>query len=124
MSITSEIRDGLLTVHQTPDGDRIRIALAGELDLSNAETAEARLLEALGSSQDVVLDLEELEFIDSTGISLLVMAMRIKESGLSFVPCGSQEVRRVLSLTGLEERMRLDVGASAEEELPPALPAA
>lgn len=122
--IKSETKDGLLTVRQAPDGDRIRIALDGELDLSNAEAVEAPLLEALGSNRDVVIDLSKLEFIDSTGISLLVMAIRIKESGLSFIPCDSPEVRRVLNLTGLDERMRLYVGSAAKEELPPALPAA
>lgn len=125
--IKSEIKDGLLTVRQSSDGDRICIALDGELDLSNAQTVEAPLLAALGSGQDVLVDLSQLEFIDSTGISLLVMALKIKESGLSFLPCESDEVRRLLDLTGLDQRMRFTTAPPAvpvEEETPPALPAA
>lgn len=124
--IKSEIQDGLLTVRQRPDGDRICIALDGELDLSNAATVEAPLLAALGSGQEVLVDLSKLEFIDSTGISLLVMAMKIKENGLSFLPCESDDVRRLLDLTGLDQRMRFTTAPAvlAEEETPPALPAA
>lgn len=118
----SEIQDGLLTVRQTPEGGRVRVALEGELDLAGVKTAEESLLNAFTSGGDVLVDLDKLEFIDSTGISLLVMALRMKESGLSFVPSGSAEVARLLSLTGLDERM---VFAPAEETLspPPAPPA-
>ncbi|HEX5984317.1 MAG TPA: STAS domain-containing protein [Solirubrobacterales bacterium] len=109
-------------MRQTPDGGRIRLALDGELDLSNVATVEAPLLDALGSGKEVVVDLGQLEFIDSTGISLLVMAMKIRESGLSFVPCRSLEVRRVLNLTGLDERMPFEAADRAAEGSP-SLPA-
>ena len=121
--IKSETKDGLLTVRTGPDGDRICIALEGELDLSNAETVEATLLATLGSDKEVLVDLGKLEFIDSTGISLLVMALKIKESGLSFLPCESDEVRRLLDLTGLDQRMRFTTAPPAmlsEEEIPAA----
>jgi anti-sigma B factor antagonist len=102
----SEAQDGLLTVRHTPEGDRIRVVIEGELDLSCAETAEKALLGATADGKDVLVDLSGLEFIDSTGISLLVMVMRIKETGLSFVPSASAEVERLLGLTGLDERMK------------------
>lgn len=130
--IKSEIQDGLLTVRQMSEGDRVRVAFEGELDLASVKTAEASLLDALGSGGDVLVDLGKLEFIDSTGISLLVMALRMKENGLSFVPSESAEVRRLLNLTGLDERMRFAaveeplsaVSSPPDEDLPPVLPAA
>ena len=106
MPISNPEVDGLLTVHQSSEGDRIRVAIEGELDLSCAETAETALLKATADGKDVLIDLSGLEFIDSTGISLLVMIMRIKETGLSFLPSASAEVQRLLSLTGLDERMK------------------
>ena len=45
------------------------VALAGELDLANAATAEASSSRLSGGSRRVV-DLRQLEFIDSTGIAL------------------------------------------------------
>ncbi|HEX2264808.1 MAG TPA: STAS domain-containing protein, partial [Solirubrobacterales bacterium] len=65
--IDNEIQDGLLAVQQTSEGSRVRLALRGELDLSNAPTAEKGIEEAFASEMDVLIDLGPLEFIDSTG---------------------------------------------------------
>lgn len=102
----SEVRDGLLVVHHVVEPDSIRLALHGELDLSNAKTLELSLAEAFASGKKVVIDLGELEFLDSTGISLLVMALGRPDAGkLSFLPSLSLEVSRLLKMTGLDARM-------------------
>jgi anti-anti-sigma factor len=102
----SKVQDGLLHVHQIVAADQVRLALHGELDLANAKTLETSLLEAFASEKDVVVDLGKLEFLDSTGVSLLVAAMaRPDASKLSFLPSESLEVGRLLSLTGLDARM-------------------
>jgi len=96
----------LLVVEQLEEGQRIRYCLRGELDLSNAGTAELMLEEALNSKRPVLIDLSKLEFLDSTGIALLVTALgRPDARRIQFVPSESAGVRRVLSLTGLEERL-------------------
>jgi anti-anti-sigma factor len=105
-----EIADGTLVVRTAVDGDNQVVSLCGELDLANAGTAEATLEDALGSDgAQVVVDMSELEFIDSTGIALLVTA--IGKDGdatrVRFVPSASPAVTRVLELTGLAERLPL-----------------
>jgi len=83
----TEFQDGLLMVRQTDEGAFIRLALQGELDLSNAKTLETSLQDALASGTHVLVDLGKLEFLDSTGVSLLVMAMKDKEANrLTFLP--------------------------------------
>lgn len=106
--INSKIQDGLLMVHRTDEGAFIRLALHGELDLSNAKTLETSIQEALTSGSHVLVDLSKLEFLDSTGISLLVMAIKEQDEGkLTFLPSESPTVCRLLKLTGLEERLGL-----------------
>ena len=103
-----QVHDGLLGVQQSSDGERLRLAFAGELDLANAETAESTLREALASGKDVVVDLAGLEFLDSTGVAMLVTAMRqVDGKRLSFLPSEHETVRRLLKLTGLDEWMGL-----------------
>jgi anti-sigma B factor antagonist len=103
-----QVHDGLLAIHQAADGDRLRLALRGEMDLANAETADTVIREALASGKAVVIDLGKLEFIDSTGISVLVMVLQSGSGAeLTFLPSEHQSVRRLLSLTGLDERMGL-----------------
>jgi stage II sporulation protein AA (anti-sigma F factor antagonist) len=104
--VDSRTRDGLLVVEQVEEGERIRCCLEGELDLSNAGTAELMLEEALHSKRLVLIDLSRLEFLDSTGIALLVTAIgRPDARRIQFIPSETPGVRRVLGLTGLEERL-------------------
>lgn len=115
-----ETSDGTLRLSVAENGSEHVISLAGELDLANAATAEAALDAALEAADSVVVDMRKLEFIDSTGIALLVRAMgRNSDSvGLGFVPSEFDAVSRVLELTGVAERMRsVDGRGSAADGL-------
>ena len=81
--------------------------MRGELDLSTAPELEGPLDEALETdSGSVLIDLSNCEFIDSTGIALIVRAwQRLDggENGRALVLCSqNDQVRRVLEITGLE----------------------
>jgi anti-anti-sigma factor len=93
-----------LTAYLVDEGDGVcRIRLAGELDLSGREIADDAL-RAVDGASEVVLDLSELEFIDSMGIHFVVLAYeRAQRAGytLTIVPGGPQ-VTRVFSLVGLD----------------------
>ena len=83
------------------------ISVSGELDLSTAPELEGPLDEVLdGGSGSVLIDLSRCEFIDSTGIALIVRAWQRLDgdgSGRSLVICTqNNQVRRVLEITGLE----------------------
>jgi anti-anti-sigma factor len=101
----SEIADGTLLVRTEKNGDTRTIALCGELDLANASTAESALRDLLEAGVPVVVDMRELEFIDSTGIAMLVSALNDDEPRIKFIPSSAPAVSRVLELTGLAERM-------------------
>ena len=102
-----QVHDGLLVVQQMSEGERLRLALSGEMDLANTETAAVTLREALASGRSVVVDLAKLEFLDSTGLAMLVTSIREAGEQLSFLPSEHAAVRRLLSLTGLDARMNL-----------------
>jgi anti-sigma B factor antagonist len=105
-----EISDGTLVVRTTRNGGSHVVALCGELDLANASTAETALEASLDDNgAPVIVDMRELEFIDSTGIALLVSALSHNEdeTRISFLPSPAPEVTRVLELTGLAERLPL-----------------
>ena len=96
-------------------GDRV-IRVGGELDLATVPTLEEELEAAIsGPSEQVVVDLSDLEFIDSTGIAVLVRAMvdGDGESRLRFVPSRAEAVSRVLDVTGVAERMELAEGIAS-----------
>jgi anti-anti-sigma factor len=83
------------------------ISVRGELDLSTAPELEGPLDQALESGEgSVLVDLSQCEFIDSTGIALIVRAWQRLNSGENsriLVLCSqNDQVRRVLEITGLE----------------------
>ncbi|HEY5708386.1 MAG TPA: STAS domain-containing protein [Solirubrobacterales bacterium] len=104
-----DIADGTLVVRTAKNDGTHTIALCGELDLANASTAEVALEELLNEGAPVVVDMRELEFIDSTGIALLVAALGRgdEETRVRFIPSTAPAVTRVLELTGLAERLPL-----------------
>ena len=81
------------------------VAVEGELDMNTAAALERELEGPLDSAQKpLLIDLSRCEFIDSTGIALLVRSWQAFESNGSFALCGvGDQVKRVLDITGLEE---------------------
>jgi anti-anti-sigma factor len=104
-------------VDQKSDENALVLTVSGELDLATCPELEEQLGQAFASGAKlVIVDLRELEFIDSTGLSVLVKAhQQAQESGARFgLVNGGSQVRRLLSLTGLAERLPV---ADAPEEL-------
>jgi anti-anti-sigma factor len=87
-----------------PDDGRVLVRLAGELDISTAPILERHLHEALGGGRRLVVDLRGLDFMDSTGLTLLVRWGRGAEQDgyqLALVR-GDPRVHRLFELTGLD----------------------
>lgn len=90
------------------------IAVRGELDMSTAPELESRLEEALAAEVDVLLDLSACEFIDSTGIALIVRAWQQIDrkaggegSSRMVLSCSNDQVRRLLKITGVEDSISM-----------------
>jgi anti-anti-sigma factor len=90
--------------------------LAGELDRSNIATAKQAL--AIAAKADpglLVFDLYELEFLDSSGIALLVDLTKVRDAAaLRIVPSPTREVTRMLDLTGIGSLIQVVTDAEAE----------
>lgn len=93
------------------------VAPRGELDLASCRQLEEELERVSRSAPPlIILDLREVDFMDSTGLRLVVAAdQRARESGWRFgVVNGSKQVRRLLSLTRVEEQLTV---VNAPEDL-------
>ena len=101
-------RGASLEIEVRDDPTQYRVTLRGELDIDGAgRVSEALARAEQGAASWIVVDLSELEFIDSTGIQSLLLAERsAKQNGhrLSFTRGGPQ-VERVLKLCGLDSHL-------------------
>ena len=88
-----------------PEDGRVIVRLGGELDLSSTPVLEQRLRDARdGGGRTLVVDLRNLDFMDSTGLTLLVRWARGAEQDgyeLALVR-GEPRVHRLFELTGLD----------------------
>ncbi len=86
--------------------DAYVISLSGEVDLYTAPEFKQQLLEVVGQGgKDVVVDLTETTFIDSTTLGVLVGGVkRLRPNGgqLSLV-CSDRNITKIFEITGLDK---------------------
>ncbi|HEY5261839.1 MAG TPA: STAS domain-containing protein [Solirubrobacteraceae bacterium] len=102
--------DEHLQVDVRREGNRVVLELHGELDLVGAPLLQAEVENPdLDGSATVVLDLQDLTFIDSAGLRVILAAHeRSQRLGQTFaLTRGSQQVQRLLTIAGVSEHLRI-----------------
>jgi anti-sigma B factor antagonist len=96
------LRDPVIRVEAV--GSACVVRLAGELDLYNADQVRRALEEACaGSPERVVVDLGEVEFMDSTALGVLIEARTKLDNRAGFLLAApALETRRALQISGLD----------------------
>lgn len=100
-----------VTITATADGENRYLAVAGEVDVSCADELRDAINAQVdaGVSGELVVDLSEVPYIDSTGIGVLVgAAHRVEEAGGTLVVSKPQRnVARVFGLLGVEADLNI-----------------
>jgi anti-sigma B factor antagonist len=96
------------SIQESLEGKRHTLLLRGDLDMASAPGLAARLRQLCeGGTSELVLDLSQLEFIDSTGLNAILRSRAVCEEHLcelSLIP-GRRPVQRVFELTRLLDRL-------------------
>jgi anti-sigma B factor antagonist len=81
------------------------VRLGGELDLYNAEQIRSALADACAQGPErVVVDLGEVEFIDSTALGILIETRtKLENKGGLMLAAPGLETRRALQISGLDK---------------------
>ncbi len=98
--------DLTIGVHEEPSATVVTVG--GELDVHTAPSLQAALA-ALDSSGRIVVDLTDVSFLDSTGLSVFVNALadaRERQATLAVV-ASAPRVVKVFTLTGLDSALSL-----------------
>ena len=95
------LNEAAFHMHVVSDGPRLRVALEGELDMANADSVRGLASIVPGAYDQVLFDLAQLTFIDSSGLNALV---RVRNCGVPLVVQGASDaVRRVIDTVGLTD---------------------
>jgi anti-sigma B factor antagonist len=93
-----------LRIETARNGDTVTVALSGELDLATANAVKSVLMAAEETEiSRIVIDLSDLSFVDSSGLSVLLRAKARSDGRLHFIPPRHDAVIRLLALTQTDE---------------------
>lgn len=107
---SGEAHGARLQIEPVPD-DPSTLALIGELDPHTAPLLATALTERINEGADVLrLDVARLDFIDSSGLRVLVEAHRTlgAEPGSLCLTAVSATFLRLLEVTGLDQRLTIE----------------
>jgi anti-sigma B factor antagonist len=95
---------GTFEIVPAREGDALVLGLSGELDVASVGSLEEAIdLAEEGSARWVVVDLTEVQFIDSTALHALLKAyVRSQQNGhrLRFLPSKHDAVTQLVAITG------------------------
>ena len=99
---------------QEIEGGVTAMTIRGELDMNTAPDLE-RSLDAASAQESpaILIDLSECEFIDSTGVALIIRAWQKVDrdggdgNGRLVLCCPNSQVRRLLDITGVESSISM-----------------
>lgn len=103
-----------LEVTEMREAGRVRVRLRGELDLASAPTLAGRLGELRDRREPVLLDIDGLDFIDMSGLRVLLAAADdgAQDGWVFAITRGSAPVRRLIELAHVDGQLPRD-GSSA-----------
>jgi len=106
-----------LTIEVRHEQGRAIVTAAGEIDISTVTRLRERVFELAASGAPLVVDLDQVSFIDSVGLAVLVgAANRAAASGSSLqVTCARPKICQLMRLTGLDRTIPL--ASSLDEAL-------
>ncbi|MTD59450.1 STAS domain-containing protein [Amycolatopsis pithecellobii] len=99
------------TLSSRVDGEDVVVQIVGEIDLANATEVQEQIYAVVGNEAvRVVLDLADVEYLDSAGLRVLFTLaerLRVRQIGLDLIVPPGTAVRRVVEMSGLGPVARL-----------------
>ncbi len=104
-----------LSLSTRTEGDRTIVEVGGEIDVYTAPRLREQLVDMVSEGKyHLIVDMEKVEFLDSTGLGVLVGGLkrvRAHDGSLSLV-CTQERILKIFRITGLTKVFRIydDVG--------------
>lgn len=93
-----------LIIATRAEGGRTVVALSGEIDVYSGPALRERFIDlARAGCHHLVVDLQEVEFLDSTGLGVLVNGLKRARGhdGSMHLVCSREPLLKILRVTGL-----------------------
>lgn len=111
MKRNEEISKGALDIRVEERGSWSILRLTGDLDLATSPNLREAIIRLIDEgTRQIVVDLSALEFMDSSGLGVLVAALkRVRENGATLnLVAGGEKILKLFRITGLLQVFRID----------------
>jgi len=99
-----------MTINKTQDNGNIMFALDGRLDTTTSPKLQEVLIPAFDETNKVVLDFNELAYISSAGLRVLLMGQKTatsKDAEL-IIKNVSDDIMEVFDMTGFSDMLHIE----------------
>ena len=99
----------MLKITSKVEGEKASISLEGKLDTNSAHDFNDEVMPILDTVKKLVLDFENLEYISSAGLRvLLVVIKKMNEAGSMIVINVNESVMDILDMTGISDDLVIE----------------
>lgn len=98
-----------MKITKTVENEKVTLKIAGRLDTTTAPELETELDGAVAGAKELVFDLEELEYISSAGLRVLLKAQKAMNAKGSMKLTGVNEsIMEVFDITGFLDILTIE----------------
>ena len=98
-----------MTIEKNLNGNSLTLNLAGRLDTTTAPELEAVVDNSLAGVQELVLDMEKLEYISSAGLRVILKAQKMMNSkGSMKLIHVNDTIMEVFDITGFVDILTIE----------------
>lgn len=99
----------MLNIFKKNEGSELTISLEGRLDTITSPVLENELQSNLDGVDNLIFDLEKLQYISSAGLRVLLTAQKVmNKQGSMVVRNASEDVREVFDVTGFSDILTIE----------------
>jgi anti-sigma B factor antagonist len=98
-----------MTITKTQNGPVLALTLEGRLDTATAPELEAELKSSLDGVTDLTLDFEQLAYLSSAGLRVLLAAQKqMTKQGAMVIRHVNETIMEVFEVTGFSEILTIE----------------
>lgn len=99
----------MLNINKETDGSELKIILEGRLDTVSAPQLEGELKDAVDGVTSLIFDINDLQYISSAGLRVLLSAQKVMNKQGSMVIRGANEdIKEIFEVTGFSDILTIE----------------
>ena len=99
----------MLTIKKDLTENQLLVTLSGRLDTTTAPDLEKELTESIPGVEELIFDIEELEYVSSAGLRVFLSSQKkMNKQGSMKITKASQDVKEIFDVTGFSDILTIE----------------